>query len=434
MLLNIFGVIIFISVGVSPFSEKNKKNFLIHRQRYLMFEDYTHSKNYEKNTIFSYALHMQHSPIYKNNTIDLIDNNVLLLKHMLKLIREAEHHIHISTYIIHNGIMFDILANELIKKAKEGVKIRIMYDDFGAKKGLDKKIIKILESHKIQIKPFNILGYITFNSLTNYRNHKKVFIVDNKYAIYGGSNIGDEYLGISKLYNSFTDTNFVVKGEIVTSLNASFIHDWDKYACGDRFSMEQLKIYLTPHKTISNANAQFISALPDYRDNSIYNSYVQLFINAKKSIKLITPYFNPPNDFFNALEIAAANGVEIEIITPADNDDKKYVQFMNRSNYAKMLNLKCKIYELSGFIHSKFLLIDDQYVFTGSSNIDFRSFFINLESSLLIESTILNSKLNKQFEEYKSQATLFTKRLIDDFFNRRNKFIASLLNVSKPLL
>jgi cardiolipin synthase len=148
-----------------------------------------------------------------------------MFKEYINLVKSAKKFIHISTYICCDGVFFYVLANELIKKAKAGVKVRFLIDGYGSMFKYSKKIIRLMKKAGIEIALFNYDGISIFNSATNYRNHKKILIIDNEKGVYGGSNISDEYIGISKEKNYFTDTNFLISGEIMNSLNVAFCSD-----------------------------------------------------------------------------------------------------------------------------------------------------------------------------------------------------------------
>jgi cardiolipin synthase len=219
-----------------------------------------------------------------------------------------------------------------------------------------------------------------FKGSTNYRLHRKALIVDNKYALYGGSNIGDEYLSMLRSCNYWRDQNFLLEGEIVNSINISFINDWISFTDYSvsyqqkKGLTDNLSKYLIIHQTQNKVRMQLCTSAPNSVDKGIMNTMSTMILHAKKSVELVTPYFAPTELCSSALNIAARSGVKVRIILPGKPDNKNFIVTVNRGQYLELLNMPCEVYEYNGFIHSKYLIIDDEYVFLTTANFDYRSF------------------------------------------------------------
>ncbi|MDE6476602.1 MAG: phosphatidylserine/phosphatidylglycerophosphate/cardiolipin synthase family protein [Mycoplasmoidaceae bacterium] len=269
--------------------------------------------------------------------------------------------------------------SELIKKVKAGVKVRFIYDWVGCANRFPKKYIKELKEAGVCIAKFNPHGLNIFKGATNFRSHRKGIIIDNKIALYGGSNIGDEYLSIDKKTNYFKDLNYIVEGEVVNSLNLLFCQDFCFMTDIKRDSKQFNDVYkklnkiLVPKKVSNVTHAQVVESSPDYEGKTIKNQILNLILKAKRSINIISPYFFPTDDIVDCLIIASQSGIKVRLVCPGQNDDKTFVTLLNRNNYKKMIDAKIKVYEFNGFIHSKLMIIDNKYVFTGSNNLDYRS-------------------------------------------------------------
>ncbi len=438
------GVIIFLIFGTTPFKRKEWNEYNKFQAHFIKHEKF-YPRNQlplttEEYNVFSYVKNNSFRPIYKWNSIKIIASNSNLYKESIKLLLSAQEHIHIQMYIIHDGFWWKTVQKILIDKAKQGVKVRIIYDWVGCLNRLPRKDIKNLRKNGIEIVSFNPHGINVFKGSTNYRSHCKAIIVDNKKAIFGGSNIGDEYLSVSKDYNYFSDLNFMISGEIVNSLNLLFCQHYCFFSEIKKGSKEFDEIYnnlnkiLVPKKATNTTCCQLVDSSPEYQGKSVKNSLVNLILKANKSIDIVSPYFVPTEDVLDALIIASRTGIKIRIIFPGKCDDKAFTRTINRSYYQRLLDAKIKIYEHNGFIHSKVLIIDNKIIFTGSFNLDYRSLWINFENGLIIKDLKLANNLDKTFKFYLSNSIPIDKKIADKYFNFWHKIQINLMEIFYPLL
>lgn len=440
--LPIIGLFSFFIFGIIPFKIKSMKEIKKLGHKFFKYENYQFTNKFIKqntslNSDFLFIHNYTNSPIYENNKIDLIDQSNLFLE-TIKLIKSAKEFIHIQYYIISNSVWFYFLCNELIKKASEGIKIRFIFDWVGSSKRFSKKTINKLKNHGVEIAIFNPKRFSKFTSVTNFRSHKKILLVDNKYCITGGSNIGDEYLNLKKNYDNWKDLNFFIEGEIVNSINLGFCNDWLYYTdyskkCDDLDFYKKFKI----HKYDSDKKksiCQLVSSSPEF-DLPLFQSLVSSLISsAKKNVWIFTPYLLIPDEIMNQIIYASIKGVDVKIMVPHFPDDKKFILIANRSIYQKLLNANVKIYEYYGFMHSKGIIIDDNQVLIGTNNMDFRSLIINFETSILVLSNILNKKLKKIFLDDEKNSLFVTQEFLRLKINLKTKLLISLINIIRPLL
>lgn len=448
--LPLVGCLLFVVFGTHPFTTRTFRTFRKSWKEYAKNENYHYSKEliekHQLPPIYSYNLNVGMSAIYQYNQVQIIPHLVEMYDLSLQMIRNAKKSINIIMYIMDDGIWLRSLVTELVKKHQEGVKVHVIYDWLGCYFKKPHHIIKQLQKYGIPVAIFNPHGINMFKGVTNYRSHQKAIIVDNEVALYGGSNIADEYLTISPKTNYWHDLNFMVSGEIVNSLSISFIHDWmnltdyrhaksKKKQAANKELHHTLIHNLQPSKKISKTcNAQFIHSSPDYEEKQIEHSIALLANQAKKSIKLVTPYFVPSEMVLNAIVDASIRGVKVTLMTPRLNDDKQFVIPTNRYYYARLKQTGCEIYEYNGFIHSKYLIVDDEITLTGSNNLDLRSLWINYENALVIQDPEFTSQMNQLFNWDLSHSTKINEEDIHSFDTKGARFKQGCMNFIRPLI
>ena len=405
-------------------------------------------KNIDSNlkTIFQYNQNTSYSSVYTNNTIEVIENNVDLYKHTVELIRSAKKTITCITFIIKDSVFFSTFCAELIKKAKAGVDIAFIYDWFGAFTNVHKKTIKQLKQAGIKVAAFNPPNWNIAAASVNYRNHQKALIIDNEVALYGGSNIADEYLSISKDYFYFKDLNYIVRGKVVGSLSIAFLHNWlfitdhslkwRKKLRKDNKYIEDLlnKAKLSAHESIDQNYMQLVKYMPNITDKTIEQTIVSLITNAKKSIKFATPYFCASQDIIDALVTACKSNIKVEMIYPHFSDNKYFMLVNNRKECEILLHNGAKVYEYGGFNHAKYLIIDDRYVLTGSNNLDYRSLWMNFENSLLMDCPRAAKSILNVFEEDKKHSIPTDIRTLKKYYSSTNNFLRGVTRFIYPLI
>lgn len=439
----LIGLLTFFIFGVYPLRKRQRKAYLQQQQGIIDKEDFTFSEEIKKNKdlkwIFNYGLDHQYKPIYKNNTIKVIDDNTKLFEESIRLIRSAKKYINIQSYIFsYEGFWSKLFFTELIKKANEGVKVRLVWDWLGSHRRVHKKAFEKLENYGIEVACFNPKGLTKFKGATNYRLHSKFVIVDNKEALYGGSNFADEYLSMNHNKGHWKDLNYLISGPIVNTMNVTFINYWTVF-CKTSNTKASRQNILNDCKMIfdqqqwqpTNTIAQLLVFEPDFNEFALENTLLHFFYNAKKSIKILTPYFCPPNSIIEALKTVSAHGIKIEVI--AHNQNQKYVQMMNRENYKKLTDVNIPVYEYDGYLHSKCIIIDDEFVLTGSCNVDWRSIYLDFESELIVYDQQFTNKLLDVFEKTKQNSSLQTSAILAQKLTPWYRFLLKLLNFGKSL-
>jgi cardiolipin synthase len=229
-------------------------------------------------------------------------------------------------YIIENGVFLYTIANELIKKSKDGVKVYFMYDWVGSFRKSNSKLIRLMIKKGIDVSVFNPRGFNPLKSSTNFRSHEKNLIIDNKTCLYGSFNIADQYLTIKKNANIFKDLSFIISGEIVNSMSINFFANYFQFSNAKKknkqITEKNLKNILQVYQADNNLKMQFISSAPNYTIKNIEDSLMQTFLNAKKRIRIINPFFCPTSVVLRALNIAGQNNIDVEIMLPGKKSEK----------------------------------------------------------------------------------------------------------------
>ncbi len=409
----IISCLVFMFVGIRPYTTKNLSNM---NNLYNDYAKYDLKKDIDLKKfdpsfakIIEYNKKTSKTNICDNNEIKIIEDFYSLYIESIKLIRSAKKCINIQMYTINDGIWLRIIATELLKKKKEGVNINIIYDWVGCFKRPIKKIINQLMEAGCNIAIFNYPGIMFFKSSTNYRSHRKSIIIDNNIALYGSSNISDEYLSISDKLSYWHDQNYIVKGEIVNSLAVHFYYDLCTF-CNvvNKKKMTQNLVSILNKQMVDvlsmsdqvkdKTYMQLVSSAPDNDHKTIEQILTNLIHSAKKSIYIVTPYLVPTRIIIESLICSSISGVDVKLIVPGWNDNKKLTIRYNEKCYQILLESLCSVYEYQGFIHSKYLIIDDKIVFTGSNNLDYRSLWINFENAILVHDRLFANQMKELFE------------------------------------
>lgn len=440
-ILPLIGIFAFYIFGILPFRSENSKQIKLTSFEFNENENYDYTTSFLTNTAnkkyvdFNFGFNYLGAPIYQNNKIDILEQSDLV-QESIKLIQNAKEFIHIQFYIISDCLWFYLLIKELILKAKEGVKIRFMYDWVGSHKKFNISNLKYLKESGIDVQQFNPQSFNRYTSITNFRSHRKLILVDNKYCITGGSNIGDEYINLKKKYDNWKDLNFLIEGEIVNSLNLRFCNDWINYTKFSKSKNKDTDFYknFKIHKAKANYICQVINSSPEF-DLSVYQQILMSKIaSAKKSIWIFTPYLLIPNEIINNLLYANYCGIDVRIMVPHYPDDKKFILVSNRSSYKKLMKADIKIYEYYGFLHSKAIIIDDDQCLIGSNNLDYRSLVINFETAISVVSSSFNKKMKDIFLNDQKNSRLISHEYLSKKLTIKEKLYNCFINIIAPLI
>ena len=385
------------------------------------------NENYEDLILMNY----NHSgAIYTTgNEVKTYINGEDKFRDLFNDIRAAKSFIHIEYYIFRYDDLGKALIRELHEKTKDGVEVRLVIDGMGSKR-ITKKIIKEIESYGIKMAIFfpGVLPHI--NTRINYRNHRKIVVIDGKIGYVGGFNVGNEYVNKGKQFKFWRDTHIRVKGEAVNELNKRFILDWD-YAADE--NMGNMSMYFPNPDGVGNVGMQIVSSGPDHMEEYIKNSYMKIINNAKNYVYIQTPYLVPDSPMMEALKISALSGVDVRIIVPGA-PDHFFMEWILSANIGLLIEYGIKIYRYgNGFIHSKTIVADGEVCSIGTANLDIRSFKLNFEVNAFIYNEIIAKEQEKIFLDDQLKSKLVTK---EEYYKRSRslKIKESLIRLLAPIL
>jgi cardiolipin synthase len=328
------------------------------------------------------------APVTFNNATTVFAEGNPAFEAMLDSIASAEHHIHIEFYIVrddHIGTRFERL---LIRKAQEGVRVRFIYDGIGSRR-LGKAYLKRLHDAGVETGCFFPMLTTFIDKRLNYRNHRKIIVVDGKIGFFGGLNIGDEYLGKNHETGYWRDTHFAIVGDAVLWIQYTFLSDWH---------LVKGQIITDPvyYPDQVNAGGEIVQIVKSGPDETILELIFSLIVSAKKRIYIETPYFIPDPGVMSALKTAVLRGVDVRVIIPAV-PDKKIVYYASLSYVQELLQSGVRFYGYQkGFIHAK-VIISDDLACSGSANMDIRSFCGQFEINAVFIDGKVVERLSQDF-------------------------------------
>lgn len=383
-----------------------------------------------KKRVISLLLNTGMFPFTTNNKIDVYIDGIQKFENLIKDIKEAKEHIHLEYFIIKDSDIGRKIKDLLIEKAKEGVKIRILYDDVGCWRfWFHRKYFNEMKKNGIEIQPFLPAKFPVIGGKLNYRNHRKIVVIDGKIGYTGGINIGDEYVGKNKKFGYWRDTHIRIQGTSVYMLQMVFLIDW-YYTTRD---VIMVKKYFPKMAYCGDSMVQVVASGPDSDWEAIHYAYFSAICQAKKNIYIETPYFIPDESILRALKSAALSGVDVRIIFPKIADHK-IVNSASYSYFDDILRSGGKVYLYTkGFIHSKIVIIDDKIASTGSANMDLRSFMLNFEINAFIYDKKVVEIMTKDFFDDLDNS----EEIKDADFSERNfaiKVKESIARLFSPIL
>ncbi len=381
LIFPIFGISLFILFGggrVLPHLKnriKKCENFYLSKlpddsavHETLRYDDLPHSRQAD------YLTAVSGYPLYKNTTVEYLSPGEVFLPRFLEELEAAEKYIFIEFFIIAEGVMWDSVAKILEKKVKQGVEVKVLFDDFGSIKRQNKNFIHRLRSKGIKVAVFNKIKP-SFDVFMNNRNHRKIVVIDGKVAVTGGINLADEYINEYERFGYWMDCAAIVKGEAVKSFLAMFCSIW-KFTTKEEINFESHNVDFSVK---SNAFVLPYSDDPLDEATPAEGIYLQMLNTAQRYVYITTPYLIIDDTMIDTLKMAANSGIDVKIITPYI-PDKWYVHPVTQYNYLELLEAGVKIYEYTpGFIHSKIFVSDDRVSTVGTVNMDYRSFSLHFE-------------------------------------------------------
>lgn len=366
--------------------------------------------------------------IYPGNLFKIFFNGEDKFKSLLADIENAKQYINLQYYIFEDDEIGKKLADALIRKAKQGVKVRIIYDHIGSIH-VRNSFFRKLRDAGIEVYPFFRVVFPLFATRINWRNHRKICIIDGKIGYVGGMNVANRYITGGK-FKKWRDTHMRIDGPAVNALQLSFAIDWN--FMGQPLIEEQV----APENHSDNpeaAHMQFITSGPTSEWSNVELQMLQAISNAKSRVYIQTPYFLPTESLLRALQSAALSRVDVRIMIPRTSDSK-ILTFASRSYIYESLRAGIKIYLYdAGMLHAKTMIVDKEFSAIGSANIDFRSFEHNFEGTMFIYSSRVNSILRRQFLADER----FSTRIKEAEWRTRpytNKAFESILRLLSPIL
>lgn len=322
---------------------------------------------------------------------------------LLAAIGRARHHIHVDMYIFADDALGRLVADALADKARQGVEVRVIYDDVGCW-NVSHNFFEHMREDGIDVRPFLPVRFPTFTSKVNYRNHRKIVVIDGREGFIGGMNIAQRYVkGTNNL--KWRDTMVRITGGAIHGLQRAFLVDW--YFV-DRTLISNRKYYPPTDKTTESACiAQIVTSSPIAPYPDIMQGYVRIIMGARRYIYIETPYFMPTEPVLFALKTASLGGIDIRIIVPSKSD-ARFVDWAGRSYLREMAEAGVKIYLYkAGFLHSKMLVCDDSLATCGSTNVDFRSFENNFEGNVFFYDDETAMRFKNIFLADQAESVLF---------------------------
>jgi len=329
---------------------------------------------------------------FNNNKVEVLTDGYEFFTRLLRDIASAESHIHIDIYIFESDALGNLVTDALIAKARQGVEVRIIYDDVGCW-NVKTPFFERMRIEGIEVEPFMPVRFPRFTSKANYRNHRKIIVIDGKVGYIGGMNIALRYVkGTST--QPWRDTMMRIEGRGVFSLQRAFLIDW--YFV-DRSLLTEKKYYPKWSMVHHQCLLQTVTSAPTAGYPEIMQGFVRIIMAAKKYIYIETPYFLPTMAVHNALQMAAQSGVDVRILVPLKSD-ARITEWASRSYLREAANagIKVGLYQ-SGFLHSKMMVCDDSVCTCGSTNVDFRSFENNFEANTFFYDEPLSHDMKKVF-------------------------------------
>lgn len=317
---------------------------------------------------------------FKNNTTDILTDGTDFFISLLRDIGQATHHIHLETYIICDDPLGRLLADALADKARQGVEVRFIYDDVGCW-NVPNSFFEQMRNAGIDVHAFMPVKFPAFTSKVNYRNHRKLCVIDGKIGYIGGMNIAMRYVKGSN-GRAWRDTHMRIRGGAVYGIQRAFLVDWFFV---DRTLVTNRCYYPMLDGSINNdCIMQVVTSSPISPWPEMMQGYVRILLEAKRYVYMETPYFLPTEPVMFAMRTAALAGVDVRLMVPL-HSDAKFVEWASRPYIQEAADSGVKVYLYkAGFNHSKLLVSDDSLSTCGSTNIDFRSFENNFESNVFI--------------------------------------------------
>lgn len=333
--------------------------------------------------------HLSGNAALRGNALESLADGEMAYQRILSDVRQAKHHIHLFYFIYKSDETGTELAQLLIEKAEAGVEIRFMYDSVGSIK-LPFEWLDQLKKAGIEVRPYDLVNSPLLSTRLNWRNHRKMVVIDGVIAHIGGMNLGNEYRSLTDKFSYWRDTNLRIEGPSALEVQGVFLNDWIYFEQEEDAVtpfLNQVDHYF-PTKAIEKSedeNCQIIFGGPYHQERMIHDAFMDVIGKATTSIKIASPYFVPDEESLATLRRAARSGITVQLIIPGKGD-RALSYFGNTSFIESLLTAGIEVYfyDKTAFLHGKYMIIDDTIVTIGSTNFDVRSFYLNHEISAFI--------------------------------------------------
>ena len=342
---------------------------------------------------------IDYSPYRNDNEVCMYSDGKEFFDALLKSLNKAKKSINIEFYIFKNDDIGTKILDILEEKAKNGVEVRLLYDSVGSRL-LNRNVLKKLRAVGGKTGEFFPSWLKLINLNMNFRDHRKIVVIDNKVAFVGGFNVGDEYLGKDKKFGYWRDTHIKFKGSAVKDLNLRFLADW-RYATKEEVDLSHMLEISDENIGEPNTGMQIVSSGPNLSDRyEIKLAYLKMIQRAKKYLYIQSPYLIIDKSISDSLKLASASGVDVRIMIPGKGDHP-FVYWANLAYAGDLLEYGVKIYhyDRSAFLHAKTVVIDDEICSIGTANMDTRSFELNFEVNAFIYSETISKQQKSEFEK-----------------------------------
>ena len=426
--LPVFGAVLYVTINGEAFrSSTQRKMNRIFESSKAMFKNSEGAKidsNYAR-VQSEYIRRYTSSVPVKNTRSKYFASGEDFFKSILEDLKLAEHHIYLEYFILKSGYMWNEIKRILIEKARCGVDVRIIVDDFGSIDGIKRKERRELREVGIKIKFFNPFVPV-ISGLLNNRDHRKICVIDTKIAYCGGVNIADEYINLYERFGYFKDSGIAMYGEAAYNFEVFFISLWE---CVSKEKSELTKPF---YSSVNSGVFQPYADSPIDNEYVSKNVYLNLISRAEKYVYISTPYFVVDDEMLTAITNAAKSGVDVRIVVP-HIPDKVLVNQVTKSFYERLLDAGVRVYEYKkGFNHSKLTVADDRVATVGSVNFDYRSFYLSFECGVWMYETDSVPKVKEDLLSMMEQSVEITKKMAKA--NIFVRFFRAILAAFSPML
>ena len=372
--------------------------------------------------------HVNQALPFEGNDVETYTSGTTFLQALLHELRQARRHIHLESYIFEDDAVGRLVRDELVEKARAGVEVRVIYDDVGCWH-VPNRFFEQMREAGVDVRSFLKVRFPHFTNKVNYRNHRKIIVVDGRVGFVGGMNLAERYVrGFA--WGCWRDTQARLRGKAVHGLQTAFLLDW--YFV-DRTLLTSAKYFPKLDDAPGNALVQIVTSEPVGPWREIMQGLLMALASARRYFYIQTPYFLPTEPILTALQAAALSGVDVRLMLPA-RADSRLTHLASRSYLADVLRAGVKVYLYRpGFLHSKLMVSDDSLSTVGSTNVDFRSFEHNFEVNAFIYDTETALQMREIFLQDQRQCRQLSLRAWEKR-PRRQKAAESIVRLLSPLL